>query len=256
MKVSIVIAGVLLTVVGCGTGDRPPTTGATRPPTVAAAPGAAHDCPNGEAPASVVVQGKGLQSFCPSMANIGWSPVSEAEVAAHASVDKHSPNWLYGAPRTAANKEIILGGGGYPGASAPATACNQWAPSGQLATVPVIPDCTRTGGDIAVTVSGPQGAGIFYCPQVAAASNAAVPGSGHFFFVHEYGHVANMSSDERLVDCWAAQQLAQVGGGCYLEAAYELFMSRPNMCHPRYGCGYERAARIKRCALAGGPPYP
>jgi hypothetical protein len=92
---------------------------------------------------------------------------------------------------------------------------------------------------------------IRWCPARAAQANSMVYGSAHFFWVHEFGHFIQ-GSDERATDCWAAQQLA---GTCWIAPAVQFFNASP-ACHPRYGCGPDRAARIQRCAAGQWAPYP
>ena len=121
----------------------------------------------------------------------------------------------------------------------------QWVPTGNLARIPVIENCLQTKGDIAVAVPGV----IFFCQATANRLNSRHPGAGHFYYVHEFGHHALKSSDERAVDCWAAQQLAATrGGGKIIRIAIKHFRSRGNEYQPRYGTMNERAARIARCA--------
>ena len=124
----------------------------------------------------------------------------------------------------------------------------QWAPSGNLRSVQVIPDCTRTGGDIAVARPGPPPV-IFFCPQAAAATTSMHPGAEHFYYVHEFGHIAIPNGSEPDADCWAARQLASAPNGeLYLRAAIGHFQSRGAEYHPAYGTALERAQRIQRCA--------
>lgn len=125
----------------------------------------------------------------------------------------------------------------------------QWQPTGPLASIPVIPNCTMTGGDIAI--ASPQGV-IFYCPMAADRINALDPGAGHFYYVHEYGHFALNTMDEGAVDCWAAQQLKSVPNGQQVISAMINHLLRRQAAfeppHPRYGSPGERAERIRRCA--------
>ncbi len=125
-----------------------------------------------------------------------------------------------------------------------------WRPTGMLASVPVVANCDATRGDIAIAT--PQG--IFYCPVVAARSNAIWPGVGHFYFVHEFGHIALSTSDERAADRFAAQQLALVpGGDAFLRQAMRHFLQRGVEFHPRYGTMRSRAENI---SASSGIPLP
>ena len=81
------------------------------------------------------------------------------------------------------------------------------------------------------------------------------PGAEHFYFVHEFGHIALQTSDEAAADCWAAGQLANAPRGeRYLRAAIEHFRRRPDQQSRRYGTPAERAERIRSCAEAARPP--
>lgn len=128
----------------------------------------------------------------------------------------------------------------------------QWAPPppyDQLIRLVEDPTGSRTGGDIAIAIHDGLQPTIIYFPAAASRLNATFPGAGHFYFVHEYGHHILGSSDERMVDCWAASQLADAPNGQqYLQAAIAHFEARGMEYHPRYGTMIERAARIRNCA--------
>ena len=128
-----------------------------------------------------------------------------------------------------------------------APVCAQWVPTGALAAVPVVQDCNETGGDVAVSRLDPPA--VYICPIVVRLIRKKNPGAEHFYFVHEFGHVALSTSDEAAADCWAARELAKAPHGRrYLAAAIEHFRQRPNDYSPRYGTPNERAERIGRCA--------
>ena len=119
--------------------------------------------------------------------------------------------------------------------------------TGALATVPVIRDCTETGGDVAVSRLDPPT--VYLCPHVVALVRKKDPGAEHFYFVHEFGHIALNTSDEAAADCWAARELAQARNGSrYLAAAIAHFRQRPADYSPRYGTPNQRAERIRSCA--------
>jgi len=123
----------------------------------------------------------------------------------------------------------------------------QWVPTGDLARVPVIRDCTETGGDVAVSRLDPPT--VYLCPHVVALVRKKDPGAEHFYFVHEFGHLALNTGDEAAADCWAARELAQARNGSrYLAAAIAHFRQRPADYSPRYGLPSERAERIRICA--------
>jgi hypothetical protein len=128
----------------------------------------------------------------------------------------------------------------------------QWEPTEWLAQVPVIENCRMTGGDVAVARPGPR---IFFCQRMVNRINSQYPGFGHFAYVHEFGHVAQATSDERQADCWAAQQLANAPDGeRFIQAAVRNFMDRAHECRPRYGCMGDRARHVMACARSGGAP--
>ncbi|HEX8248227.1 MAG TPA: hypothetical protein VF599_08660 [Pyrinomonadaceae bacterium] len=131
------------------------------------------------------------------------------------------------------------------------TTYSQWVPTGNLAAIPVIENCGMTGGDIAIATFPPFSprSAIFFCQGVVNQLNSFYPGAGHFYFVHEFGHHALNSADERATDCWAAQQLANSPNGRQtLNVAIKHFYDRGTQYHPRYGTGFERAQRIYNCA--------
>lgn len=130
----------------------------------------------------------------------------------------------------------------------PAThASAQWVARGALAAVPVVMDCNETSGDVAVSRRHPPA--IYLCPTVVRLIRKKFPGAEHFYLVHEYGHVAEDTADEKVADCWAAKELARApNGGRYLVAVLELLRQRPDERSPRYGTPSERAERIRYCA--------
>ena len=136
-------------------------------------------------------------------------------------------------------------------AVAPARA--QWVPSGPLAAVTVVQDCTQTGGDVAVSRLDPPT--VYLCQTVVRLVRQKDPGAEHFYFVHEFGHIALQTSDEAAADCWAAGELANAPhGDRYLRAAIEHFRRRPDQQSRRYGTPAERAERIRSCAQEARPP--
>jgi hypothetical protein len=128
----------------------------------------------------------------------------------------------------------------------------QWVPTGPLASVLVVRDCTQTGGDVAVSRLDPPT--VYLCPHVVRLVRAKDPGAEHFYFVHEFGHIALATSDEAAADCWAAHALAGAPHGeRYLRAAIEHFRRRPDQASRRYGTPSERAERIRNCAAEPQP---
>jgi len=140
-----------------------------------------------------------------------------------------------------------------PASAAPKTPTGMWRPYGALLDVVVVPDCDKTAG--AAAIADPERR-IYYCPTRVDYINRRAPGAGHFFFVHEFGHIALDSGDEREVDCWAAREFRKVADGAYyIEAAARFFMRFPRP-DDKYGSGKERALRLRRCYADGGPAYP
>jgi hypothetical protein len=125
----------------------------------------------------------------------------------------------------------------------------QWVPTGALASVLVVRDCSETGGDVAVSRLDPPT--VYLCPLVVDLVRKAHPGAEHFYFVHEFGHIAQNTSDESAADCWAARELARAPNGArYLRIAIAHFRQRPDEASRRYGSPRERAERIRSCAEA------
>lgn len=124
----------------------------------------------------------------------------------------------------------------------------QWTPTGALARVPVIENCTATGGDIAV-FRKPNGVPtIFYCQAVANVINAEFPQAGRFYYVHEFAHAAGILNEDD-ADCWAARQLASAPNGpIILRSVIAHFKSRGSESHPGYSTASDRADNIARCA--------
>jgi len=138
-------------------------------------------------------------------------------------------------------------------AAVAAAAQAQWVPSGPLASVQVVQDCTQTAGDVAVSRLDPPT--VYLCPTVVRLVRQKDPGAEHFYFVHEFGHIAMQTSDEAAADCWAAGELANAPhGDRYLRAAIEHFRRRPDQQSRRYGTPAERAERIRTCAEDARPP--
>jgi|SRR4051812_21929523 hypothetical protein len=135
-------------------------------------------------------------------------------------------------------------------AATPVAVAAQWRPTGRLASVLVVDDCNETGGDVMVSRLDP--ATVYVCPTVVRLVRKHHPGAEHFFFVHEFGHIALQTSDEAAADCWAARELASVRNGRRaLDAAIALFRARARDESQRYGSPQERAERIRRCAEEG-----
>jgi hypothetical protein len=136
----------------------------------------------------------------------------------------------------------------------PRAAPAQWVPSGPLAAVPVVRDCDETGGDVAVSRLDPPT--VYLCPQIVRLVRRDDPGAEHFYFVHEFGHIAMATSDEAAADCWAAKELADAPHGSrYLRAAIAHFRRRAPEPSRRYGTPQERAERIRQCAEEERPGF-
>jgi hypothetical protein len=137
-------------------------------------------------------------------------------------------------------------------AAAPVAASAQWRPTGRLASVLVVDDCNETGGDVMASRLEPPT--VYVCPTVVRLVRKHHPGAEHFFFVHEFGHIALQTSDEAAADCWAAHELASLRNGRRaLDAAIALFRARAKEESQRYGSPHDRAERIRRCAEEVAP---
>ena len=136
--------------------------------------------------------------------------------------------------------------------AAPRGAAAQWRPTGALASVLVVDDCSQTGGDVMVSRLDPPT--VYACATVVKLVRKRYPGAEQFFLVHEFGHIALQTSDEAMADCWAAHELAGVKGGRRaLAAAMALFRARADDPSRRYGSPQQRAERIEHCAAEAQP---
>jgi hypothetical protein len=124
-----------------------------------------------------------------------------------------------------------------------------WQPSPQQ-QVPQIIDCSI--GDVAAARFLPS-PHIRYCPAAANALNQQFPGAGHFYFVHEYGHILRGSSEVE-ADNFATEELAVLNGGYYyINAVLRQLYYRDRMGdpgRPGYGTPLERAERIRNWAIS------
>jgi len=135
-----------------------------------------------------------------------------------------------------------------------ADAIAQRVPRGALATVPVVHDCDETGGDVAVSRLDPPA--VYVCDRVVRLIRAKDPGAEHFYFVHEFGHIALQTSSESAADCWAARELvAAPNGRRALRIAIAHFRSRGDEPSARYGSPRERAERVRSCADEAMPGW-
>ena len=130
----------------------------------------------------------------------------------------------------------------------------QWVPSGALAAVRVVHDCDETGGDVAVSrLDRPT---VYLCDRVVRLIRTKEPGAEHFYFVHEFGHIALQTSSESAADCWAARELVEAPNGSrFLRLAIAHFRSRADEPSARYGSPRERAERIRSCADEAMPGW-
>ena len=95
----------------------------------------------------------------------------------------------------------------------------------------MIRDCNETGGDVAVSRLDPPT--VYLCPHVMALVRKKDPGAEHFYFVHEFGHIALNTGDEAAADCWAARELAHARNGSrYLAAAIAHFRRASGRLQP------------------------
>ena len=130
----------------------------------------------------------------------------------------------------------------------------QWVPSGALAAVRVVHDCDETGGDVAVSRLDPPT--VYLCDRVVRLIRTKEPGAEHFYFVHEFGHIALQTSSESAADCWAARELVEAPNGSrFLRLAIAHFRSRADEPSALYGSPRERAERIRSCADEAMPGW-
>ena len=130
----------------------------------------------------------------------------------------------------------------------------QWVPRGTLAGVLIVHDCDETGGDVAVSRLDPPT--VYVCDRVVRLIRAKDPGAEHFYFVHEFGHIALQTSSEFAADCWAARELVEAPNGSrFLRIAIAHFRSRGDEPSGRYGSPRERAERIRSCADEAMPGW-
>ena len=116
-----------------------------------------------------------------------------------------------------------------------------------------VPDCARTRGGVAIATLP---AAVYYCPRRVAAIEREAPGAAFFFFVHEVGHLALGTGNERTVDCWAAARFPALSGGLRQIRAAARFVAANTRPDSRYGTGPERAARLVRCYRNAMPAHP
>jgi hypothetical protein len=118
----------------------------------------------------------------------------------------------------------------------------------------VVHDCDETGGDVAVSRLDPPT--VYVCDRVVRLVRAKDPGAEHFYFVHEFGHIALQTSSESAADCWAARELvAAPNGSRTLRIAIAHIRSRGDEPSARYGSPRERAERIRSCADEARPSW-
>ncbi len=116
-----------------------------------------------------------------------------------------------------------------------------------------VPDCGRTRGGVAI--ADPPGT-VFYCPRRVLEIEREAAGAAFFFFVHEVGHLALDTGNERRVDCWAASRFPAIAGGWRQIRATIRFVAANTRPDSRYGSGAERAARLRRCYRNAVPAHP
>jgi hypothetical protein len=118
-----------------------------------------------------------------------------------------------------------------------------WKPG--IHAVPEIPDCKIF--DIAISQFSPKKE-IRYCLTRFESLNFRFPGAGHFYFVHEYGHIILQEKDEELVDKWVCDELTAMDKGyMYINAFLRHLLKRcmdGEGSIPGYGTPCERMDRI------------
>jgi hypothetical protein len=133
-----------------------------------------------------------------------------------------------------------------------ADAIAQRVPRGALATVPVVHDCDETGGDVAVSRLDPPA--VYVCDRVVRLIRAKDPGAEHFYFVHEFGHIALQTSSESAADCWAARELVAAPNGrrlAHRDCALPLARRRAERALRLAA----RAERVRSCADEAMPGW-
>jgi len=119
----------------------------------------------------------------------------------------------------------------------------------------LIPHCGMTQGGVATAT--PDGK-IYYCAQRMADIEYKFPGAGNYFILHEYGHIFLQSGNEREVDCWTANELANNNSKeakNILKSAMK-FLKLYKLYDPKYGgTGEDRANLIQNCFIYGAEYY-
>ena len=127
-----------------------------------------------------------------------------------------------------------------------------WKPGNY--TVKEIADCNIF--DIAVSQFSPSRE-IRYCNERFNQLNERYPWAGHFYFVHEYGHIILRSGDEVMVDNWACIQIANMDKGYLIINAFlRHLMERCSENEPPirgYGTPCERMRRIAKFTMNANP---
>ena len=117
-----------------------------------------------------------------------------------------------------------------------------------------IPDCNIF--DIAVSQFNPTPE-IRYCLERFEALNYRYPGAGHFYYVHEYGHVILCEGNEILVDNWACSQILALDKGYkFINAFLRHLMercSKGEKALPGHGTPCERMRRIASFTMRANP---
>lgn len=132
------------------------------------------------------------------------------------------------------------------GQSPVATGADYWRPSGHLSQIKLIASCGETQGGVAVARMPDK---IYYCPYRISYINDLSPGAAHFFFVHEYGHLALSTGDERKADCWAANEFKTLYNGIVYIDSIIHFLNRYMSADMAHGQPDERAAHIRDCFI-------
>ena len=127
-----------------------------------------------------------------------------------------------------------------------------WKPGGYA--VKEIQDCNTFDISVSRFFPDPE---IRYCPEKFNMLNERYPNAGHFYYVHEYGHIILRSGDEVKVDNWACIQIVNMDKGYLIINAFLGHLRE--RCWQRekalegYGTPCQRMQRIVQFTLNASP---